>query len=94
MSSVTSPSSAPPPTGFRRTHVVWIALMYCATGLAEATSNYIMPDAIHRFTQNAFFISIILSLNPLFGFVAQPLAGWYSDRIWTPLGRRLPIILA
>lgn len=68
--------------------------MYCSTGLAEATSNFIMPDAIHRFTQNAFFISVILSLNPLFGFVAQPVAGWYSDRIWTPLGRRLPLIIA
>lgn len=68
--------------------------MYCCTGLAEATSTYIMPDAIHRFTQNAFFISVILSFNALFGFVAQPWAGWYSDRIWTPLGRRIPLILA
>lgn len=83
-----------PKPAFRSSSVVWIALMYCSTGLAEATSNFIMPDAIHRFTQNAFFISIILSLNPLFGFVAQPWAGWYSDRIWTPIGRRMPLILA
>lgn len=78
---------------FRGSHVAWIALFYCSTGIAEATSNYILPDTIHRFTQNAFVISIILSMNPLFGFVAQPWAGWYSDRIWTPLGRRKPLIL-
>lgn len=78
---------------FRRSHLLWISLLYCSTGIAEATSNFIMPDSIHRFTQNAFFISVILSFNPLFGFVAQPLAGWYSDRIWTPLGRRLPLII-
>lgn len=82
-----------PPPAHRGSNVILISLMYCCTGLAEATSTYIMPDAIHRFTQNAFFISIILSFNALFGFVAQPWAGWYSDRIWTPLGRRIPLIL-
>ena len=80
-------------TAFRQRDIVWISLAYCATGIAEATSNYIMPDSIHAFTQNAFVISVILSMNPLFGFVAQPWAGWYSDRIWTPLGRRKPLIL-
>lgn len=78
---------------FRHHHIIWISLLYCITGIAEATSNYLMPDAIHRFTENAFIISIILSLNPFFGFVAQPLAGWYSDRIWTRIGRRKPVIL-
>lgn len=72
--------------------VLWIGFLY-SSGIAEATSNYLLPDTIHRFTQNAFVISVILSLNPLFGFVAQPWAGWYSDRIWTPLGRRLPLLL-
>jgi Na+/melibiose symporter-like transporter len=78
---------------YRPAHIAWIALLYCITGLAEATSNFILPDTIHRFTGNAFVISMILAMNPFFGFVAQPWAGWYSDRIWTPLGRRRPVII-
>jgi MFS family permease len=78
---------------YRHAHIAWIALLFCITGIAEATSNFILPDTIHRYTQNAFVISVILAMNPFFGFVAQPWAGWYSDRIWTPLGRRRPVII-
>src|SRR5262245_35411605 len=78
---------------YRHSHLAWIALLFCVTGIAEATSNFILPDTIHRYTQNAFVISVILAMNPFFGFVAQPWAGWYSDRLWTPLGRRRPVIV-
>ncbi len=78
---------------YRHSCIAWIALLFCVTGITEATSNFILPDTIHRYTQNAFVISVILSMNPFFGFVAQPWAGWYSDRIWTPLGRRRPVII-
>ncbi len=90
-----SAPGAPSPgnSHYRHSHLAWISFFYCSTGIAEATSNYILPDTIRAFTQNAFIISIILSMNPLFGFVAQPWAGWYSDRIWTGLGRRRPLIL-
>ena len=60
---------------YRHSHIAWIALLFCITGIAEATSNYILPDTIHRYTQNAFVISVILAMNPFFGFVAQPWAG-------------------
>lgn len=93
MSTPSVPAANESGAGFRRSQLLWISLLFCSTGIAEATSNFIMPDTIHRFTQNAFYISVVLSFNPLFGFVAQPLAGWYSDRIWTPLGRRLPLII-
>ena len=77
----------------RSHHILRLPLLYCLTRIPEATPNYLMPPPLHRFTENAFIISIILSLNPFFGFVAQPLAGWYSDRIWTPIGRRKPVIV-
>jgi MFS family permease len=88
------PKPASDDRAYRPSHLAYISFFFCSTGIAEATSNYILPDTIRGFTQNAFVISVILSMNPLFGFVAQPWAGWYSDRIWTRLGRRRPLILA
>jgi MFS family permease len=47
----------------------------------------IAPDGI--FTMgSALVIGLVLALNPFFGFVAQPLVGVVSDRVWTPVGRR------
>ncbi len=79
--------------GYRHSHIAWISLFYCANGMAEATSNFILPDTLQRLTHNAFVISIILAMNPFFGLVMFPLAGWHSDRIWTRFGRRRPLIL-
>ena len=81
-------------TRFRPITIVWISFLFFASAISEITSSVIIPDVIHRFTQNAFFISVILALNPFFGFTAQPWAGYYSDQIWTPIGRRKPLIIA
>ncbi len=42
---------------------------------------------------SAFVIGLILALNPFFGFVAQPLVGAISDRVWTRVGRRAFFII-
>ncbi|WP_164976169.1 MFS transporter [Oleiharenicola lentus] len=45
------------------------------------------PDGV--FTMgSALVIGLVLALNPLFGFIAQPLVGVLSDRVWTRVGRR------
>jgi len=54
---------------------------------------YLLPLTIHKLTPNAFVIACVLALNPVFGFIAQPLVGVLSDRIWTPLGRRTFFII-
>jgi maltose/moltooligosaccharide transporter len=47
----------------------------------------VAPDGI--FTMgSALIIGLVLALNPLFGFIAQPLVGVVSDRVWTRWGRR------
>jgi len=56
--------------------------------LTDQISNYLLPLTIRGFTQNAAIIGLVLALNPAFGFIAQPLVGILSDRIWTPVGRR------
>lgn len=59
----------------------------------EAISNHILALTLHRHTNDAFVIGAILALNPFFGFIGQPIAAYWSDRIWTPLGRRAVFLL-
>lgn len=56
--------------------------------LAEEISNNVLPLTLRRFTGDASLIGLILAIHPLFGFVAQPIAGILGDRIWTRVGRR------
>ncbi|NNE33760.1 MAG: MFS transporter [Rhodothermales bacterium] len=65
-----------------------LCCLFLGTAITEASSVYVLPLTIERFTPNPLYIALILALNPLFGIIAQPLAGLISDRIWTPLGRR------
>ena len=82
-----SADTPPPPERPAR-----VTFLLCAIigGLAftEQISNLVLPLTISRFTDDAAIIGLILMLNPAFGFIAQPLVGVLSDRIWTPIGRR------
>lgn len=82
----------PPPTQAKPHGVVRIIFLLSTiiSGLAltDQISNYLLPLTIRQFTENAAIIGLILALNPAFGFIAQPLIGVLSDRIWTPIGRR------
>lgn len=55
---------------------------------AEAVSVNLLPLTLYLFTENAFYIGLILAINPMFGFIAQPVVGVLSDRTWTRVGRR------
>jgi len=65
-----------------------LCCLFLGTAITEASSVYVLPLTIGKYTLNPFTIALILALNPLFGIIAQPLAGLISDRIWTPVGRR------
>ncbi len=65
-----------------------LCCLFLGTALTEAASVYVLPLTVEKFTPNPVYIALILALNPLFGIIAQPLAGVISDRIWTPVGRR------
>jgi Na+/melibiose symporter-like transporter len=68
--------------------VLILCSMWCGLVVTENISNQILPLTIRKFTDDAAIIGYILALNPLFGFIANPLVGILSDRIWTPIGRR------
>jgi MFS family permease len=68
--------------------ILLLCSMWSGLVITESISNQILPLTLRRFTDDAAIIGYILALNPLFGFIAQPLVGVLSDRIWTPIGRR------
>ena len=65
-----------------------LCLLFLGTSITEGASVYLLPLTIELFTKNPQYIALILAINPIFGFIAQPLVGAWSDRIWTPVGRR------
>ena len=80
----------PPPTSERakpRTVFVMSCVLF-GVHFAEALSVNLLPLTLYLFTQNAFFIGVILAINPIFGFIAQPIVGVLADRTWTRVGRR------
>lgn len=75
-----------PPRIFRTTFL--LCAIVSGLMVTEQISNLVLPLTITKFTENAAVIGLILTLNPAFGFIAQPLVGVLSDKIWTPIGRR------
>lgn len=79
-------ASESPPRTFRVTFL--LCAIISGLSFTEQISNLVLPLTISRFTTDAAVIGLILMLNPAFGFIAQPLVGVLSDKIWTPVGRR------
>lgn len=73
--------------------VLLFCLIFFGLAVTEEVSNQLLPLTLHRLTGSAAAIGAILALNPLFGFIAQPLVGWWSDRVWTRFGRRATFLI-
>ena len=67
---------------------IWSGLIF-----TESVSNNLLPYTIETFTASAFIFGAIQAVNPAFGFIAQPIVGVLSDRIWTPVGRRAVFLI-
>lgn len=80
------PNEAPPRAKWSTIFI--LCSMWAGLVVTENISAQLLPTTIRSFTENAFIIGLIIALNPLFGFIANPLVGILSDKIWTPIGRR------
>jgi MFS family permease len=72
---------------------VVLSLIWSGLVVTEQISNNLLPLTLRHFTANAGVIGLVLAAHPAFTFIAQPLAGIVSDRIWTPLGRRAALLV-
>lgn len=61
-------------------------------GFFYAFNNAVLPLLIP--STNVLLINLLSNTRSVEGAVIQPLVGAWSDRIWTPLGRRRPFMLA
>jgi len=86
-------TSAPAPARAHWTLLAAFCAIWSGLVLTEFITDSILPLTLARFLENAGYIGMILATKPLFGFLAQPLIGIWSDHIWTPLGRRALFLL-
>lgn len=62
-------------------------------GVYNGFNNAILGLYILAFTSNPFLIGYLSNTRTMEGVILQPLAGKWSDRMGSPLGRRRPFIL-
>jgi predicted MFS family arabinose efflux permease len=88
----------PAPTNLPRERAGWPLLLtfcviWCGLVLTEFVTDSVLPLTLGRYMKHAGMVGLVLATKPFFGFVAQPLIGIWTDRFWTPLGRRALFLL-
>lgn len=61
-------------------------------GLFYGFNNATLPLLLNHFTNNPLLIGLLSSTRSIEGSILQPFIGAWSDRTWTPLGRRRPFM--
>lgn len=84
-----TPSEELPPVSRRVMGLYSIASI--GTGFFYAFNNAVLPLLIP--SENVLLVNLMSNTRSIEGAVIQPLIGAWSDRIWTPLGRRRPFML-
>ncbi len=87
-----------PPLAAARAPIQWrslilLCLIWSGLVVTEQISYGILSGTCRQFTQDIAVIGFILGLNRLFGFIANPIVGLISDKIWTPFGRRAVFLI-
>src|SRR5438309_9406302 len=58
------------------------------TGAFYSFNNFVLPPILKSFGAPDLLIGLLSSTRSIEGAVIQPTIGAFSDRVWTPLGRR------
>lgn len=80
-----------PPAGTRS--MLLMGLMMAGTSSVDTLTAMLLPITARHFTDNVVFISALVAMNRLCGFLVQPYAAWKSDRHRGAYGRRRPYLL-
>ena len=70
-----------------------IGLGFFTTGVSWALYNSYMPIFLQDYIPSSIVIGIIMALDNIVAIFFYPLIGSLSDRIRTPIGRRMPFVL-
>jgi MFS family permease len=72
-----------------------LALVTFSLGTSSISfcSNQVLQISLRKFTTSMTLIGFVVSLQALNQLWATPYAAWKSDRIWTRIGRRKPIVV-
>ncbi len=71
----------------------WIGFGFLGVQLAFTTYNAFLPLMYREFFDSRFIIGLLMGTDNLIGLLLIPIIGAWSDRINSPLGRRLPFMV-
>jgi len=78
---------------FSYAKIWWIGFGFLGVQLAFTTYNAFLPLMYREFIDSRFLIGLLMGTDNLIGLLLIPIIGAWSDRVNSPLGRRLPFVL-
>jgi len=78
---------------FSYAKIWWIGFGFLGVQLAFTTYNAFLPLMYREFIDSRFIIGLLMGTDNLIGLLLIPIVGAWSDRVNSPLGRRLPFVL-
>ncbi len=80
-------------SSFSYARVWWIGFGFLGVQLAFTTYNAFLPLMYRHFIESRGLIGLLMGTDNLIGLLLIPIVGAWSDRVNSPLGRRLPFVL-
>lgn len=78
---------------FSYAKIWWIGFGFLGVQLAFTTYNAFLPLMYREFIESRALIGLLMGTDNLIGLLLIPVIGAWSDRVNSPLGRRLPFIM-
>jgi maltose/moltooligosaccharide transporter len=78
---------------FSYAKIWWIGFGFLGVQLAFTTYNAFLPLMYREFFDSRAIIGLLMGTDNLIGLILIPIVGAWSDRVNSPLGRRLPFIV-
>jgi len=78
---------------FSYAKIWWIGFGFLGVQLAFTTYNSFLPLMYREFIESRALIGLLMGTDNLLGLLLIPVIGAWSDRVNSPLGRRLPFIM-
>ncbi len=82
-----------PPRPVSAFYIIALCTFTLGTSSVSFCSNAPLQFTMRKFTDSTFLIGFVVALQALNQLWVTPYAAWKSDRIWTRMGRRKPLVL-